>query len=210
MIKIFNFLNFIWKKPNIIVVAGSGRRAALEAISHVLKKHFKIGKDVFIFETDFKDPQEFKKLQLLTKKSELPILVITQIGEIPTDRISFSGEEGKIIEIKEFIKTLPDKRYLVLNFDDDIVKNFKKENLANSLTFGFQEGADFACSDIKINGETNFKVNYDGKTVPFWMEKPLGKEQIYSILSAIAVGTILKLNLVEISQSLKGLTFVIE
>jgi UDP-N-acetylmuramoyl-tripeptide--D-alanyl-D-alanine ligase len=39
--------------------------------------------------------------------------------------------------------------------------------------------------------------------VPFWLEGVFGKEQIYSALTAVAVGKILGMNLVEISQNLK-------
>lgn len=201
---IFSIIKRLWKKPKVVIITGNGKKAALEAISEVLKPHFRISKDVLVFETDFKNPADFKKYQFLMKKSELPVLVVTHFGEIPADRISFSGKEEETTEIREFIKNLPAKRRLIFNFDDDAVRILKKENLANSLTFGYQEGADFMCSDIKVNGETNFKVNYDGKTVPFWLDKPADKEKIYSILSASAVGTVFNLNLVEISQSLKG------
>ena len=57
------------------------------------------------------------------------------------------------------------------------------------------------------NGGTNFKINYQGKIVPFWLESS-SKEQIYSVLAAVAVGVVSGLNLVEISQSLKELTSV--
>jgi len=203
---IFNKLKSFWKKPKVVIVTGNGRKTAFEAISHLLKKYFEVNKNILVFETNLKDPQEFRKLQILAKKSELPTLVITHIGEIPTDKLSFNGSETEISEIRDFLKIFSQfkRRYLVLNFDDDTVRNFKKENPVNSLTFGFQEGADFMCSDIKMNGGTNFKINYDGKTVPFWIEKALAKEQIYSILSAAAVGTILNLNLVEISETLKN------
>jgi UDP-N-acetylmuramoyl-tripeptide--D-alanyl-D-alanine ligase len=39
--------------------------------------------------------------------------------------------------------------------------------------------------------------------IPIWLEKLFGKEQIYSALAASAIGTILGLNLIKISQALK-------
>jgi len=92
---------------------------------------------------------------------------------------------------------------LILNFDDETVRELKTETIAHPLTFGFQEEADFRASDIKLNSGTNFKINYKGNIVPIWLEKLFGKEQIYSTLSAVSVGVIFNLNLVEISQALK-------
>ncbi|GAI57101.1 unnamed protein product, partial [marine sediment metagenome] len=112
--------------------------------------------------------------------------------------------------------------FLILNFDDETAREIKTETIAHSLTFGFQEGADFQASDIKyqtsegseggkegkaifdLNTGVNFKINYKGNIVPVWLEKLFGKEQIYSALAAVGVGVIFDLNLVEISQALKN------
>ena len=71
------------------------------------------------------------------------------------------------------------------------------------LSFGFQEPADFRVSDIRSNGGTNFKVNYQGTVIPFWLKESLLREEIYSTVCAALVATIFGLNLVEISQALK-------
>jgi len=94
-------------------------------------------------------------------------------------------------------------KYLVLN-GDELADRPRREGLS-TLTFGFQQGADFQVSDLRQNGcgYLNFKINHKGSIVPFWLEKYSGKEQIYAALTAIAVGTIFGLNLVEISQALK-------
>ena len=79
---------------------------------------------------------------------------------------------------------------------------FKEKNLIQILTFGFKEGADFWATDLKQNGGTNFKVNYRGNIVPVWLKKRLEQKEIYPVLTAVAVGAAMNLNLVEISQSL--------
>ncbi len=201
---IFTKIKFFWRKPKVVIIAGNGRQAAKEAIWQVLSRYFKIGKDVLIFEAE---PEDAEKLKFLIKKSSAPVLVVTHIGGIPSesDRDFFTGDKEKTIEFRKLAKILPTYGFLVLNFDDEAVREIKNETNSKELTFGFQEGADFQATDINVQeNNTNFKINYKGNVVPFWLEKPFGKEQIYAALSAAAVGTAFNLNLIEISQALKN------
>ncbi|MFH1036604.1 MAG: Mur ligase family protein [Patescibacteria group bacterium] len=196
-----NDLIFRLNKPKVILLAGISRREAASAISEVLKGHFKIGKNVFIFETDFTDPEKDK---FLVKNSSKPILAVTNIGEIPEDKIPFAGEEEKITAVKEFVKNLQKSGHLVVNFDDETVRMTKNESCSQVLTFGLQEGADLRAGDFTTDDGTNFKVSYGGSIVPFWIGNDFTKERIYAVLAAAACGLIFGLNLVEISQALKG------
>ncbi len=197
-------LKFLLRRPKVIIVAGEGRSCAKEAIYQVLKPYFKIDNEVFIFETKLKDSSEIEKFNFLIKNSSLPILVVTQVGDIPVDKDFFAGERKKTIEVRKLAKFLSAFGYLILNFDDETVREIKAETNLREITFGFQEGADFRATDIKLNSGTNFKINYKGNIVPVWLEKLFGKEQIYSALAAAVCGTIFDLNLVEISQALKN------
>jgi len=201
---IFNKIDFILRKPKVIIVTGAGRLCAKEAIFQVLKDYFKIGKEVLIFETELKNFLDIEKVNFLIKNSSLPILVVTHVGDIPSDKDFFAGEKEETKEIRKLAKSMPPFGYLVLNFDDETVREIKDETNLKEITFGFQERADFYASDIKINGGTNFKINHKGNVVPIWLDGIFGKEQIYSALSAVVVGTIFELNLVEISQALKN------
>jgi len=65
-------------------------------------------------------------------------------------------------------------------------------------------------SDVNVNGKgINFKVNYRGSVVPFWLACPNGvsaeesDSKVQDALANIAVGLASDLNLVEISQILK-------
>lgn len=197
---IFEKIKFLWRKPKVIIVTGNGRACAKEAIYQVLNQYFQAGKKVLIFETDLRNRKRF---EFFIKNSTLPVLVVTHIGDIPFDKDFFAGEIEKTTEIRKLAKILPVQGYLILNFDDETVREIKEETNLKEITFGFQEGADFRATDIKLNSGTNFKINYKGRVIPVWLEKLFGKEYIYSALVAAAVGTILDLNLVEISQALK-------
>jgi len=194
---IFDKLKFIFKRPKVVIVTGEGRACAAEAIRKVLKQD---KNKILIIEAE---PQKVDDLEFLVKKSSLPILVVTHIGDIP------DIPEEKTKEIIKLAKILPAQGFLILNFDDETVREIKDTNPSTTpshiLTFGFQEGADFLASDIILNTGTNFKINYKGNIVPVWLEKLFGKEQIYSALAAAGVGVIFDLNLVEISQSFQSL-----
>ncbi len=201
MNNIFDLIKIFLKKPKIIIVAGESQKTTKEAIFQVFKHYFKVGRDVLIFEFN---PGKLKKFKIFIKNSSLPILVVTNIGDIPPEKYFFAGDKEKVSKIKELVKLIPSHGFLVLNFDDETVRELKTETIAHNLTFGFQERADFRATDINLNTGTNFKINYRGNIVPIWLENLFGKEQIYSALAATAVGTLFDLNLIEISQALKS------
>lgn len=208
-------IKFLFKKPKVVIVTGKGRACAKEAIYRVLKPYCKVGlhppttlpslqaPEILIFEADF-DILKFQDLEFLIKNSSLPILVVTHVGEIPPEQDFFAGEKEDIKEILNLAKILPETGILVLNFDDETVREIKDLTDFKALTFGFQKGADCQASDIKLNTGTNFKLNYKGNIVPVWLDYLFGKEQIYSSLSALSVGIVLNLNLIEVSQALKS------
>lgn len=217
----FDFLAkfiFFFLKPQIIVVCGNGRQTAAEAIFRVLHQNFKgvkkaekifisslLKNKIFIYETDLKN--EVKKIKFFLRTSKLPILIVTQVGDIPPEREFFAGELEKAKEIIKLAETLPIYGYLILNFDDETVRDIKNKSNSRCFTFGFGSKADFRASDIVITEKpapgTNFKVNYKGNIIPVWLKQLFGKEQIYASLAATAVGEILGLNLVKVSESLK-------
>jgi len=211
-------LLFYIKKPKVIIVTGRGRACAAEAIFRVLKTQFRVKKlidktpkfgiskrRIFIIETEIRNSNR-KELTFLVKASSLPVLIVTNVGDIPPDCEFFSGDRKETKNIRKLAKSLPVFGYLILNFDDEVVREIDDITNLNTFSFGFQEGADFQTTDIKINGGLNFKTNYKGKIVPFWHEKVFGKEQIYSILAAVSTGIIFDLNFVEIAEALKKYT----
>ncbi len=199
---IFKKFIFLFKRSPVILITGEGRFCAMEAVSEVLK--FDSAKrKVLIFESALSEFKELKKFNFLLRKSELPILIVTHIGDIPADKDFFAGDRRETLQIRKLAKVLPDRAFLILNFDDETVRELENDSLAHSLTYGFQERANFRASDINLNlTGTNFKMNYEGNIVPFWLKNLFGKEQIYSALAGICLGVAKNMNLVEISQAL--------
>jgi len=193
---IFKRAIFFLTRPCIVLTVGKGRACAKEACSKVLS-------NTLIFESE--NAKEVKRFSFLLKNSRIPILIATHVGEIPPNRNFFDGGKKDASSIRKLADALPHQGFLILNYDDETIREIKNKTIARSLTFGFQKGADFQATDINYNIKgTNFKINYQGKSIPFWIKRVFGKEQIYTILSAVCLGTVKGLNLIEISQSLKS------
>ena len=131
------------------------------------------------------------------KAKEMILRVLSQQLKINKDVFVFKTDD--ISKLSFFIK----HSQMPVLVDDEKIKAVNE-----TLKFGFDEkGNDVFASDIKLNGGINFKVNYKGGFVPFWtasLDDTDYEEQIYPVLAAVCVGTVFGLNLVEISEFLKG------
>lgn len=197
-----NKLLFLLKRPKVIFVLGAGSGTTRHAILRVLEGHFRIGKDVIVCDDEAKDAS------FMLKNSNLPILVSTHVGEYHPEKEFFVGNLNDIRESKKLVSLLPGHAYLILNFDDETVRDLKNQSRAHSITFGLGMRSDIRATDILLTQfpalGTNFKINYDGNIVPCWLENLFGKENIYAALAVVAVGQVLGLNLVEVSEALKN------
>lgn len=135
------------------------------------------------------DLSSLNKIKPLLKKSKQSVLVV-----------NYTETLKQVSDLRELIKDMNLQAYLVLNYDEERIRELKNEAVY-CLTYGFQKKADIYVTDIDSQG-TNFKINYQGNIVPFWFKQPLKRKEIYNILSAVAVGLAKNINLVEISQIL--------
>ncbi len=186
---ILSKIKFLFNKPRVILVLGDKEDMTVKIISWILRDYFKEEKDFLIFKTEEK---EIEKYQFFLRNSKESILVINRL-------------RNKFFNRDFVLNHLSSLKYLLLNYDDDFLKDINGPADLRKLTFGFQEGADLRASDVKLNGGTNFKISYKGNIVPMWLKGVFDKEKIYSVLAAVAIGIVFDLNLVEISQSLKDI-----
>ena len=156
--------------------------------------------EILVLEMGVDRPKDLDKLLSIARPD---IAVVTAIGEIPVHVEFFSGPEEIAHEKSKILKYLSASDHAVLNFDDDVVWSMKEKTKAHIISYGFGEHADFQASNYKITLEGSvFKVDHDGSSVPAHLKKVFGKHNVYPALSAFAVGKIMGLNLIDISEYL--------
>lgn len=156
--------------------------------------------EILVLEMGVDRPKDLDKLLSIARPD---IAVVTAIGEIPVHVEFFSGPEEIAQEKSKILKYLPADGYAVLNFDDDAVLSMGEKTKAHVVNYGFGEHAEFLASNYKVTLEgLTFKMDHEGSSVPARLTKVLGKHNVYPALCAFAVGKIMGLNLIEISEYL--------
>jgi len=202
MITGFKKIVFLWKKPRIVLITGNNEKDIAETISDVIKEYFQvkiIEREISVFDffrnkvLIFKaNPEKSRLFEFLLSKSKLPILVLSGAER------DFSKSEN----ITKLIRSLS-VGFLVLGPDNGYFREIKKESKVGVFSFGFQNKTDFWVTDIKMNSDTNFKINYRGNIVPFWLRGIASNEKICSALIAASIGELMGLNLIKTSEALK-------
>lgn len=203
MFNIFTKIIFWLQKPAIIVVFGQGRHTAANAILQALEHS---NEKLMVLPVGLEDNCEISKILFFIKNSSFPIVLITNFAKPKDEKDSSGGAAEAASVIARFLENLPVGGRLIFNFDDEASRQLTKSTKVQSISFGFQEGADLRATDIFITESqspgTNFKMNYEGKIVPFWLTNLFGEEYVYAALAAAAAGLTKGLNLVAISQAL--------
>lgn len=210
MDRIFPKIFYQLKKPKTVIVIGDERATAAEAVFLVISKHGKAkkikkswplvlaGQETVIFEKDLSAKDDFKEAVFLASHSSLPVIVITRSN----DGSCFPDILTKFLESLSGQKISFPK--IVYNSDQaDYKKALNQIPAENKSGYGFLPDAEFRASDVRIAKELNFKVNVKGNTIPVWLGRAFGEEQVLSALAGMAAGRIFGLNLIETTQALK-------
>ncbi|MDP3741587.1 MAG: Mur ligase family protein, partial [bacterium] len=135
------------------------------------------------------------------------VAVITDIG---ISHLEYFAHPEALAKEKLFlIKKLALGSAAVLNFDSPKVFDGRAQTKAETIGYGFNEGAAIQASDFQlIKAEdkwgSNFKVHYKGTVVPFFLPAALGNPAVYAALAAAGVGLKFNINLVQSSEALKN------
>jgi len=149
-------------------------------------------------------------LEYLVSFAPPRISVVTAVAPVHLE--FFKSLENIAQEKSVLVKCLPSSGQAILNADDERVYQMKDKTDAKVLTYGFSSRADimafdwendFGVLESKELIGVRFKINYKGKIIPVFLPYVLGKQQTYAALAAIGVGLSLKMNLIEIVESLK-------
>lgn len=151
-------------------------------------------------------------ISYLTEMVQPTIGVVTAVGQVPVHVEYYSGPKAVAKEKGMLVESLPQSGLAILNHDDQTVLDMKERSKAKVVTFGFSGDAQIWASDIsyavsddeKTLGGLSFKVHLGESFVPFRIANIIGIHQIYSVLVAIAVGSQLGLNLVEMADIMES------
>jgi len=132
--------------------------------------------------------------------------ILTKIG---TAHLELFGSQENIQKGKfELIESLPEDGVGVLNKDDPLQVNYNLKNKVKILWIGIENDADFKATNINVTSKgTTFDlvIKGDSNLYPF-QTKLLGYANIYNILSSIALGYELGLNIRELQSAVKSVS----
>lgn len=138
-------------------------------------------------------------------------VIITAIGETPSHIEFFNSRRHLIEEKSQLIKTLKKDGLLVLNADDEAVFEMREKTKNITITYGFKEGVNILGSSDSIlykeNGEPEgiiFRTDDEGKSLPVAIDGVFGRNHVYASLSALALSSGLKLNMLGAIEALKN------
>ncbi|MFA5188920.1 MAG: UDP-N-acetylmuramoyl-tripeptide--D-alanyl-D-alanine ligase [Patescibacteria group bacterium] len=157
-------------------------------------------------------------IEYLINLAHPKIGVFTAVAE--THLHAFKDLKGVLKEKEKIVTALNKEEIAIINADDENVMSIKDKLKSRVLSYGFNEIADIKAGELLFSGleqdfcetqyqweckiwGTSFKVAYSGSTVPVFLPHSFGKQQVYAALAAIAAGLAYKMNLVDISESLR-------
>lgn len=134
-------------------------------------------------------------IKSLTQWLKIDIAVITKIGDVPV-HVEFFPSPADVVKEKSYlIDCLKENGTLVLFADDKKVSNLANNVKKNVLTFGISDMATVTASNIsvmyndyKMPEGITFSINYKGNSDNIKIHGILGKQQVYPIIAACAVG----------------------
>ncbi|MBT3729829.1 UDP-N-acetylmuramoyl-tripeptide--D-alanyl-D-alanine ligase [bacterium] len=155
-------------------------------------------------------------IESISKWLKPDAVVMTHLPDVPVHVEFFNNTEEVVKEKSYLVKALKDEGVFVVNSDDK--KAFGMKALVSDLpagkagkkvfTYGYTTGSSVVASDENIIYKDNkptgitFRVDYSGNSIPVELKGVIGKQHIYPILSALAIGISQGLNIVKMETAL--------
>ena len=98
-------------------------------------------------------------------------------------RENFEDLDEVALEYQKLVKILPKSGLLLLNYDDERIKNLSRFSPCRTITYGLNDGADCQAKNVKkvVDGQ-EFEIN----SVPIKINR-FGKHHIYAKITAHAI-----------------------
>ncbi|HFC76876.1 MAG TPA: UDP-N-acetylmuramoyl-tripeptide--D-alanyl-D-alanine ligase [Candidatus Moranbacteria bacterium] len=146
-------------------------------------------------------------MKYLTNFIPVDIAVLTNIS---LSHLKFFKNIDEIAQEKISLAKAVEKRgTIILNIDNSFLNKYYEKINKYATAISMQKNADVIASDVHFNyideelRGLSFKLNFQGKIIPFRLPNIIAEHQIYAILVAIAVANHFKINLIEVAKLLE-------
>lgn len=159
---------------------------------------------VLVLEMGIDRPGDMDYLLSLTGQPAIGVLT-----HVSGSHLEFFGSVGAIGKEKgKLLAALSEEGTAIVNADNEQAMKEISRTRAKVLTYGFAKEATVRAEHLRVIQEEgkvegiSFKLNYLGKSVPVRLPGVLGQHQVNTMLSGVAVGIAMKMNLVDIAAAL--------
>lgn len=194
--------------PAAIIGIQSPGRSVLRwggALVHVLAILLRLERypEVLILEMGVDQPGDMDYLLGIVRPD---VAVLTRIAESHLANFEslahIAKEKGKLIA------ALSPEGFAILNADDERVLQQNERTEAKVISYGLAPSATLSADNIRLLQEgsrvegLSFKLNSGGKSIPVRLPYAIARHHLSAVLAAAAVGTALRMNLVDIASAL--------
>lgn len=134
------------------------------------------------------------------------VAVLTRIAESHLANFENLAQIAK--EKGKLVAALSEEGVAVLNADDERVIRQAERTRAKVISYGLSQDASLFADNIRLlqeGGRTeglSFKLNSGGKSIPVRLPSVIARHHLSAVLAAAAVGTALRMNLVDVAAAL--------
>ncbi len=144
--------------------------------------------DILVMELGVDAPGDMDPILEVLKPD---VMVFLNVKNMHRGEGQFANRKAIFEEKSKTCYSVPKTGWVVLNMDDNFVKQLQDKLPASTVTIGSSEDCDLRASDVKSTREgLQFTLSYEDKNVPVRLPNVLGACHVSLILSAIAVGFI--------------------
>ena len=215
-----NYNNAIGFPLAILGIPNYGRSVSgwVRGITHVICKVLLVEAEypeLLVLEYGIDRPGD---MEYLLSIAEPDIAVMTAIGSTPVHVEFFEDVAALVAEKAKLLERVPATGTVVLDQDDQYTPLLRRHVHARITTYGFNQRAQVrivGCHPQMVERSTltiplpvgmRLKIMYEGNMVFVELRQTVGIPQVVAVAAAVAVGIVNKLNLIEISDALRGIT----
>ena len=208
--------------PLVAVTGSAGKTTTKELIAAVLKKRYRVLKNIKTENNQFGVPltllklrkshniavlelgtNQFGDIRWLSRIARPTVCVFTNIGDSHLQGLKTRA--GVFKEKFRMIQGLNRKDCVIYNKDDDYLSTIAQSKITpKKISYGLNDNSDFRAKSIRLRQNRLTEFSVDGKR--FQLKTP-AKHNIYNALAAIVCGRLFKVNFSDIQKAVGQYAF---